>query len=166
MINTFFNGHNHTVYSNIRLVDCINRPDVLIDKAIEYGLSGIAITDHESLGAHIKVNKIAKAYRETHPDFTIALGNEIYLTETRERGQKYYEEGRVHFLEKIGNSYFAIVEGTESYVVIINQVDDSHIRFWCSCKYNTFCKHLYAVLLAIRNKKFNNFLRYEYEVDI
>ena len=93
MINTFFNGHNHTVYSNIRLVDCINRPDVLIDKAIEYGLSGIAITDHESLGAHIKVNKIAKAYRETHPDFTIALGNEIYLTETRERGQKYY-----HFL--------------------------------------------------------------------
>ena len=93
MINTFFNGHNHTVYSNIRLIDCINKPDKLIDKAIEYGLSGIAITDHESLGSHIKVNKIAKEYLEKHPGFTIALGNEIYLTETRERGQKYY-----HFL--------------------------------------------------------------------
>ena len=28
--------------------------------------------------------------RETDPDFTIALGNEIYLTETREPKQKYY----------------------------------------------------------------------------
>ena len=36
------------------------------------------------------VNKYAKELRETHPDFTIALGNEIYLTNTRDSGQKYY----------------------------------------------------------------------------
>ena len=79
----FFNDHNHTVYSNLRLIDCINKPTDLIDEAIRLGLSGIAITDHEALCSHIEVNKYAKKIREKHPDFKIALGNEIYLTETR-----------------------------------------------------------------------------------
>ena len=87
---SYFNNHTHTTYSNIRLLDCINRPKELIDKSIELGLSGIAITDHEALCCHIEVNKYAKELLEKHPDFTIALGNEIYLTEDREKGQKYY----------------------------------------------------------------------------
>lgn len=86
----YFNNHAHTEYSNIRLLDCINKPEALIDRAIECGLSGIAITDHESLASHIKVNKYAKKLRETNPDFTVALGNEIYLTDTRDMGQRYY----------------------------------------------------------------------------
>ena len=53
-------------------------------------MAGIAITDHECLGGHVKVNKYAKKLRETNPDFTVALGNEIYLTDTREQKQKYY----------------------------------------------------------------------------
>ena len=36
------------------------------------------------------VNKYAKEIKEKYPDFTIALGNEIYLTNTREKNQKYY----------------------------------------------------------------------------
>lgn len=70
--------------------DCINKPKDLIDKAIELGLSGIAITDHESLSAHMTVNEYAAKIKEKYPDFKIALGNEIYLTDTRELGQKYY----------------------------------------------------------------------------
>ena len=62
----------------------------MIDKAIELGLSGIAITDHECLSAHMEVNQYANKIKEKHPDFVIALGNEIYLTDTRDRGQKYY----------------------------------------------------------------------------
>ena len=62
---SYFNNHAHTHYSNIRLLDCINRPKDLINKAIELGLSGIAITDHESLGGHVQVNKYAKQLRET-----------------------------------------------------------------------------------------------------
>ena len=85
---SYFGIHNHTHYSNIRLLDSINRPQALIDKAIELGLSGIAITDHECLSAHMEVNQYAKKLQETNPDFTIALGNEIYLTETRQTGQK------------------------------------------------------------------------------
>ena len=87
---TYFGCHNHTEYSNIRLLDCINKPKDLIDKAIELGLSGIAITDHECLSGHMEVNQYAAKIKEKHPDFTIALGNEIYLTDTREPGQKYY----------------------------------------------------------------------------
>lgn len=90
---SYFGNHNHTHYSNIRLLDCINKPKDLIDKAIELGLSGIAITDHESLGSWIEVNQYAKKIHETNPEFVIGLGNEIYLTETRDRNQKYY-----HFL--------------------------------------------------------------------
>ena len=38
----------------------------------------------------MEVNQYAKKIKEKNPDFTIALGNEIYLTDTRDRGQKYY----------------------------------------------------------------------------
>ena len=86
----YFGIHNHTHYSNIRLVDAINRPTALINKAIELGLSGIAITDHECLSSHMEVNQYAKEIKEKYPDFKIALGNEIYLVNERGPGQKYF----------------------------------------------------------------------------
>ena len=85
-----FEVHSHSHYSNIRLLDSINRPDQLIKRAQEIGLSGIAITDHECLSSSIEVNILAKKLKETNPDFKIALGNEIYLTENRDSGQKYF----------------------------------------------------------------------------
>ena len=87
---TYFGIHNHTMYSNIRLLDCINRPQDLIDKAIELGLSGIVITDHECLSAHMEVNQYAKKIKEKYPEFVIGLGNEVYLVDKRENGIKYY----------------------------------------------------------------------------
>ena len=86
----YFGLHNHTEYSNIRLLDCINHPKDLILKAKELGLSGICITDHECLSAHISVNKIATEMQKTDPNFRIALGNEIYLVNERVSGQKYF----------------------------------------------------------------------------
>jgi DNA polymerase-3 subunit alpha len=82
--------HSHTEYSNIRLLDCINKPENLISRAQEIGLSGICITDHEALCSHIKVNLIAKELQEKNPEFKIGLGNEIYLTDTRETGLDYW----------------------------------------------------------------------------
>lgn len=88
--------------SNVRLLDSINRPKNLIDRAIKLGLAGIAITDHEILSAHPEINFYQKEIQKTYPDFKIALGNEIYLTDTRELGQRYY-----HFIliakNKIGH---------------------------------------------------------------
>ena len=85
-----FEVHSHTDYSNVRLLDCINKPKKLIDRALELGLSGIAITDHECLSSHMEVNLYAKKLQDKHPGFKVALGNEIYLCDTRESGQKYY----------------------------------------------------------------------------
>ena len=104
-----FDPHIHTTLSNLRLLDCINNPEAIIDKAVEMGLSGIAITDHEALCAHAKCN----FHSEKYPDFTVALGNEIYLTETREKGQKYYhfiliaknKEGYIQLRELSSNSW-------------------------------------------------------------
>ena len=97
-----FDNHTHTHYSNIRLLDCINQPKDLISRAIEIGLQGIAITDHECLSGSIEINKLAQEVNKEYPDFKIALGNEIYLTDTRDKGQKYY-----HFIllakDKIGH---------------------------------------------------------------
>ena len=89
-MSSYFNNHNHTEYSNLRLLDAVSRPEELIDYALSLGLTGLAITDHESLSAHMRVNKYAKKLHETNPDFIIALGNEIYLTNDRSLGQKYY----------------------------------------------------------------------------
>lgn len=97
-----FDNHTHTHYSNIRLLDCINQPKDLISRAIDIGLQGIAITDHECLSGSIKINKLAQEIAKEHPEFKIALGNEIYLTNDRSKGQKYY-----HFIliakDKIGH---------------------------------------------------------------
>ena len=85
-----FEVHSHTHYSNLRLLDAINKPKDLINRAIELGLKGIAITDHEVLSSHPEVNFYQDEVQQEHPDFKIALGNEIYLTGTRESGQRYY----------------------------------------------------------------------------
>lgn len=85
-----FEPHSHSEYSNIRLLDCINKVTDLIDRAVKIGLSGIALTDHECLSGHPEANFYAQKILEEHPDFKVALGNEIYLTPNREMGQKYY----------------------------------------------------------------------------
>ena len=86
----YFNPHNHTMYSNIRLLDSIIRPENLIDKAVELGLTGLAITEHECLSSHVIAQKYMDSIQSDNPDFKLALGNEIYLTSVREKGQQYY----------------------------------------------------------------------------
>lgn len=39
----------------------------------------VAITDHETLSGHVKVEKYYKKIKEKNPDFKVILGNEIYL---------------------------------------------------------------------------------------
>lgn len=72
--------HTHTdIGSNVRLIDSTCKTEAIIDKAIELGFAGVAITDHESLSAHIKAIQKWKKIKERHPDFKLILGNEIYL---------------------------------------------------------------------------------------
>ena len=46
----------------------------------------MAITDHETIAQSIRICKLQKQ----DPDFKLAIGNEIYLTDTRDKNQKYY----------------------------------------------------------------------------
>lgn len=85
-----FECHSHSHYSNLRLLDCINKPKDLVYYAAEIGLAGICLTDHESLGASVELDKLQKEIKEQYPNFKIGKGNEIYLTDTRDSGQKYW----------------------------------------------------------------------------
>ena len=85
--------HAHSMYSNIRLLDSINRPKDLILTAYKLGLKGICLTDHECLCGAVEWLELEKELKEKHEiaeDFKCAVGNEIYLTDTRDKKQKYY----------------------------------------------------------------------------
>ena len=83
-----FECHSHSQFSNIRMLDCTNNEKKLVKRAFDIGLSGIAITDHETLSNAVRVNKLAKEYKDKN--FKVAIGNEIYLIDERKDGQKYY----------------------------------------------------------------------------
>lgn len=112
------------------MIDCINKEDKLIDYAVELGLSGLAITDHESIGGHIKALQYYKKIQEKAKkilsnidnskeedifwaekvnNFKLGLGNEIYLCRDNLNKDNYIkgEDGFFHFIliakDKIGH---------------------------------------------------------------
>ena len=121
----------------------------------------------QEIVALITGNKNKYEYREGF-DFDLLYDDLDCIAdeEIASRGKKYYEEGRVLFLEKIGDRYFSVVGGNELYVVIIRYDSDSNKTYvYCSCPCDYMCKHIYAVILAIRDKKFKNFYKITYEKD-
>ena len=97
--------HNHTMYSNIRLLDSINKPKDLLKRAFELNSKGIAITEHECLSSHIKFiteyKKLLKDNNITEQDFKLILGNEIYLVDNVKEIKNNYnkeEHGYWHFI--------------------------------------------------------------------
>ena len=91
-MSNFVSLHNHCWASNLRFIDCINRPKEMVQKAIDLGFNGIAFTDHESLSAAVEILKVRDAIQKDHPDFKIIFGNEIYLIDQSELNntQNYY----------------------------------------------------------------------------
>lgn len=90
--------------------------------------------------------------------------NEIFRYPIIQRGKKYYEEDKIEFLEKIDNRYFAIVEGTEKYIVIVKYDEkEKKTQVYCSCPCEFYCKHICVVILAIRDNKFKRFYKIMYK---
>lgn len=105
---SYYSLHNHTDFSNAScgFMDSINKVEDLINYAFNVGLKGIAITDHESVSAHVKAIQHYKSMMEKVKDdpeklqkvkdFRLMLGNEIYLArptltkETHVKGEKFY----------------------------------------------------------------------------
>jgi DNA polymerase-3 subunit alpha len=92
----FMECHLHTEYSNLRLIDAIGKVKDVVSYAHNIGLSGLAITDHECLSAHIKAIQEYEKIKKENPDsdFKLILGNEIYLVDRAKESSddklKYY----------------------------------------------------------------------------
>ena len=116
---SYYSLHNHTDFSNAScgFMDSINKTEDLINHAFNIGLNGLAITDHESVSAHVRAIQHYKSMLEKAKDnpeelekvknFRLMLGNEVYLArpdltkETHKKGERFY-----HFLlvakDKVG----------------------------------------------------------------
>ncbi len=81
------------------------------------------------------------------------------------RGKRYYDEGRVEFLEPVNDRYFAVVDGaTTKYLVVIKYNEkEKRLQVYCNCPCEFFCKHIYAVIQAIRHKDFRPFYKIKYK---
>lgn len=88
-----FDNHSHSMFSNFRLIDSINRPKDMILKAYELGMSGIALTDHETVAGHVEWLDCEKELKEKGKipqEFKCACGNEIYLVDDRNNIDGYW----------------------------------------------------------------------------
>lgn len=67
-----------------------------------------------------------------------------------ERGEHYFDEGRIHDCTRIGDSITASVQGSELYDLRLS-LDAPEFDPYCSCPYDGpgECKHVVAVLLSI-----------------
>ena len=65
--------------SNVCILDSISKPKDIVKRALEAGLSGVAITDHGTICAAVEMLKQRDKLRESNPDFKILFGCEIYL---------------------------------------------------------------------------------------
>lgn len=88
-----FDNHSHSEFSNLRLIDSINRAEDMILTAHKLGMKGIALTDHETVSGHVKwlnTEKELKKASKIPEDFKCACGNEIYLVDDRNNIQRYW----------------------------------------------------------------------------
>ena len=124
-----FETHSHSHYSNIRLLDSINRPKDMILTAYKLGLSGICLTDHEALCGHVEFLQLEKSLKEKGKipeDFKIGLGNEIYLTDDRRKSQKYF-----HFIliAKDTEGHRQLRELSELNKILVDPIDFSKANY-------------------------------------
>ena len=87
----------------------------------------------------------------------------LFNEDTIKLGKKYYKEDRVIFLEKKDEFYYGVVAGKQNYLVtIINKEDTKEVQMSCNCSHNTFCKHIYALLMSIKNNEEHKFYKIAY----
>ena len=96
--------------------------------------------------------------------FDLAKGNlrKLFTERTIDRAKKYVDGERVSYLEKVNNTYIGIVDGFGPEMIAIEELDKGFIHIKSNCKCNDFCKHICALIIAIREKKFNSFYKVRY----
>ena len=94
----------------------------------------------------------------------IIKNNEYEFNDTTiKRGKDYYENGMVLSVIKSNNKYTAKVAGStnESYTVNVEYYnDEDYYDYDCTCPCEYPCKHIYAVLMSIKNKNYIGIFEY------
>lgn len=86
----------------------------------------------------------------------IDMEMEEFQYQIQQRGRDYYEKGNVKSLVRTGDTFIAKVEGSETYDVKIHvDTEGDYVHYNCNCPYEWPCKHEYAVMLAILDKKYS-----------
>ena len=88
--------------------------------------------------------------------------DKIYTSDVMLSGDEIYETGKVRFLEEFEGKYLGLIEGKDNYAFIIQieyNKEKNTTRILNTCECVGFCKHSYAMINAIRDKKFNNFYK-------
>lgn len=78
---SFTSLHNHSMYSNFRLLDALGKVPDMINRAHDLGYKGIAFTEHECISSSLDAVKFYYDHKDL-PEwkgFKVILGNEIYL---------------------------------------------------------------------------------------
>lgn len=86
--------------------------------------------------------------------------DDIFSYNITKRGLDYYENDKVLYLEKVDDRYFGVVLGNEKYVTVIRYNEEKKkLSVYCSCPCDFYCKHIYAVILSIRNNELKRFCK-------
>lgn len=115
--NRYCSLHNHTEFSNLHVIDSINKAEPMLDYAWELNMSGLAFTDHDTISGAVKFLKAYKAklekeWKKRNPetefpgyeeaakdlDFKMILGNEIYLSENDTCKENAKERHFYHYI--------------------------------------------------------------------
>ena len=68
-----------------------------------------------------------------------------------ERGKEYFDANQVLMLKQTTDGWSAVIEGSETYQVLLEGHDEIH-DWHCTCpfEHGPVCKHVAAVLFAVR----------------
>ena len=112
------------------------------------------LTSHNNAMICGLVRHIHQAESDFMP-LTIQAIQQLSSPASYQRGQQYYQQGRVEQLSKRGQIYHARVVGSVRYQVQLNP--DHHDDVRCSCPaffdYDGWCKHLVAVSMAVLHQQ-------------
>lgn len=114
----------------------------------------------EEIFASIYNNSTYDYRREIDLDLFNDDIDDIFSYNITKRGLDYYENDKVLYLEKVDDRYFGVVLGNEKYVTVIRYNEEKKkLSVYCSCPCDFYCKHIYAVILSLRNNKFKRFCK-------
>lgn len=103
---SYFSSHIHLDTSSALcgFKDAISTIEGVVDRAVELGLKGISITEHEGISSHMNaISYIEKGKKEGSipEDFKLGLGNEIYLVNREEVNNLRKNNERIKFYHLI-----------------------------------------------------------------